>query len=445
MRQKLGPTEAWYAAEKYKWCAAPGSKRRRDQVHRMGGESAPAGLARARDLSAPFSTRRGRPDLAVLLGGASLAGCQVDSDEIGRPCRLDFPEESRAATGVVVDQRRTFKQDFYVVYFEPQDGRGAEYYEIALPPYDQFSLLPRGSAQVSERVAQMLPGGPALQEREVAVQLGEPAPLDYAAVRKQLAKSEVAAIQTVLRSGAKSVKRTQSVSLGYYPRAVYDATVAAATGTTKLVTVKRARPRWDSSKMSSYSEFEESVVRRSTYESRDDLLKLETIYGSSDFHMCLRGRPPPPGGKHVRIESDNPRDVQVLVKLIREYNFTTESLKLRITWRRIPHVSRADAHELRLGDFFEKEEAPADAPAWKHVHRDVEFVFEGTEYKIDEIYRDEDQDAVRAVNVRDATDVLELPAAEVEEIIERMLHPRGAPVPAAGPAPPPPPPPTAPP
>ncbi|KAH8065710.1 hypothetical protein JL722_89 [Aureococcus anophagefferens] len=271
------------------------------------------------------------------------------------------------------------------------DGHAAEFYEIELPPYEQFKLLAPGSVEVSKRVAQMLPGGPALQQRDVQVRLGEPSPLDFGNICAKLISSEVAAIQKALRSGNKTAKRT-TVNL------------------------------------SSYSKYEFNIVRKSVYES-EDLLKLENMYGKG-FHFCIRGRPSRPEAKPVRLEAHNPRDVQVLVKLVREYNFSNETLTLRTTWRRVVHVCPVDAQNLRLGQSEDQSDEQSDeqddAPAWKHVGRDVEFVYNNKEYNIDEIFADDGEDKVRAVNVRDGSDALELPAAEVDEILERMIHPESS-------------------
>lgn len=430
-KKKISATAAWYAAEAHNWCALPGSKRARH---------APPSLtfgpprAKARDDAAPWSARRGRLDLAVLLGVDRLYGKQVDSTCIGRPCTLNFTEESRVGTGVVLDQRRGHGQEFLIVYFEAQDGHPSSYVQIKLPPYEQFQFLEAGSVPVSRRVAEMLPGGPPLQEREFPVALDEPPPLDYSQIYARLVGSEVDAIQKVLRTGAKSAKRTVSVNLGHFPRAPYDATVRFRPEFHKLLSVKRSVPRWDSSRLESYRVLEESIVRKSAYESPADFKKLEGIYDFPNFHMCLRGRPPGPGKKPLRLEVDNPGDVQVLTKLVREYNYSTEQMSLRISWRRIVNVLPVDAQKLRLGDSYVEEEAPTD-PAWgEHVRLGVEFVHENKEYTIEEIFVHEDEDAVRSINVRNEEDVLELPAAKVEEIIKQMILPRA---PAPGDEPPP--------
>jgi hypothetical protein len=424
-RRKLGATDAWYEAEAFRYRAEPGTKRARKQV--LPAVAAERRSAKDRSPRAA-STKRGRPDLDVFLGAGPLKGSQVDSDDIGRPCRLEIPEDSRTATGVVLDQRRARGKEHYVAYFEPQDGHAAEFYEIELPPYEQFKLLAPGSVEVSERVAQMLPGGPALQQRDVQVRLGEPSPLGFGNICAKLIASEVAAIQKALRSGNKTAKRTTSHALGFYPRTAYDATMSDAPAVHKLVSVKRSVAVWDSVNLSSYSKYEFNIVRKSVYES-EDLLKLEGIYGKG-FHFCIRGRPSRPEAKPVRLEAHNPRDVQVLVKLVREYNFSNETLTLRTTWRRVVHVCPVDAQNLRLGQSEDQSDEQSDeqddAPAWKHVGRDVEFVYNNKEYNIDEIFADDGEDKVRAVNVRDASDALELPAAEVDEILERMIHPKSS-------------------
>ena len=225
-----------------------------------------------------------------------------------------------------------------------------------------------------------------------------------------------------------------SVNLGHFPRAPYDATVRFRPEFHKLLSVKRSVPRWDSSRLESYRVLEESIVRKSAYESPADFKKLEGIYDFPNFHMCLRGRPPGPGKKPLRLEVDNPGDVQVLTKLVREYNYSTEQMSLRISWRRIVNVLPVDAQKLRLGDSYVEEEAPTD-PAWgEHVRLGVEFVHENKEYTVEEIFVHEDEDAVRSINVRNEEDVLELPAAKVEEIIKQMILPRA---PAPGDEPPP--------